>query len=94
MKVASGFTSSAALALACLGLLNMGGCTTTSGLDTSSKFSCSAPDGATCCNIAIGGRLGVTGAPTLMPVDDRKFPGLAPAERIAQWIDAGAGASR
>ena len=94
MKVASGFTSSAALALACLGLLNMGGCTTTSGLDASSKFPCSAPDDATCCNIALGGRLGVTGTPTLMSADGRKLPGAAPAERIAQWIDAGAGASR
>ncbi|MCX7214643.1 MAG: DsbC family protein [Burkholderiales bacterium] len=45
-------------------------------------------------NIALGGRLGVTGTPTLMSADGRKLPGAAPAERIAQWIDAGAGASR
>jgi thiol:disulfide interchange protein DsbC len=45
-------------------------------------------------NIALGERLGVTGTPTLMSADGRKLPGAAPAERIAQWIDAGAGASR
>lgn len=52
MKVASGFISSAVLALACVGLFNMGGCTTASGLDASSKFSCSAPDGVTCLSVS------------------------------------------
>ena len=45
-------TSALAIGLACLGLLNIGGCTTASGLDASSKFSCSAPDGVTCLSVS------------------------------------------
>jgi conjugal transfer pilus assembly protein TraV len=45
-------TSALAIGLACVGLLNVGGCTTASGLDASSKFSCSAPDGVTCLSVS------------------------------------------
>ena len=56
-----------------------------------------APSSAACPhpvdrNIALGARLGVTGTPTLLSADGRKLPGAAPAERIAQWIDASAAA--
>ena len=45
-------TSALAIGLTCLGLLSIGGCTTASGLDASSKFSCSAPDGITCLSVS------------------------------------------
>ncbi len=41
-------------------------------------------------NIALGQKFGVTGTPTLVSGDGRKLPGAAPAERIAQWLDASA----
>ncbi len=44
-------------------------------------------------NIALGQKFGVTGTPTLIAGDGRKMPGAAPAERIAQWLDAGAARS-
>ena len=44
--------SSLALGLVCMGMIALGGCTTASGLDASSKFACSAPDGVTCMSVS------------------------------------------
>lgn len=44
--------SSLALGLVCVGIVTLGGCTTASGLDASSKFACSAPDGVTCMSVS------------------------------------------
>ena len=41
-----------ALGLVCMGMTALGGCTTASGLDASSKFACSAPDGVTCMSVS------------------------------------------
>lgn len=45
-------------------------------------------------NIALAERFGITGTPTLVAADGRKMPGAAPAERIAQWLDAGRGGAQ
>jgi conjugal transfer pilus assembly protein TraV len=44
--------SSVALGLGCMGMIALVGCTTASGLDASSKFACSAPDGVTCMSVS------------------------------------------
>lgn len=40
-------------------------------------------------NATLGGRLGVTGTPTLIAADGRFLPGAAPAEKINQWLNEG-----
>jgi len=39
-------------------------------------------------NQALGARLGIVGTPTLIAEDGRVHAGLAPAEKIAQWLNA------
>lgn len=41
-------------------------------------------------NIALGQRLNIQGTPTLIAADGRRLAGAANAERISQWLDAGA----
>ena len=43
-------------------------------------------------NLVLGARLGVTGTPTLIASDGRILPGAVPAERLDQWLNAGAAA--
>jgi thiol:disulfide interchange protein DsbC len=45
-------------------------------------------------NIALAGRFGITGTPTLISGDGRRMPGSASAERITQWLDAVQGVSQ
>ena len=40
-------------------------------------------------NATLGGRLGVTGTPTLIAADGRFMPGAAPAVKINQWLNDG-----
>lgn len=40
-------------------------------------------------NATLGGRLGVTGTPTMIAADGRFIPGAAPAEKINQWLNDG-----
>jgi conjugal transfer pilus assembly protein TraV len=47
-----GRLSSLALGLGCMSVIALSGCTTASGLDASSKFACSAPDGVTCMSVS------------------------------------------
>ena len=38
-------------------------------------------------NLALGGRLGVVGTPTLIALDGRSLPGAAPADQIEKWLE-------
>jgi protein-disulfide isomerase len=39
--------------------------------------------------VALAGRLGINGTPTLIACDGRLLAGAAPAGRISAWLDTG-----